>query len=114
MRVTGLGWLGVRTEAHGELTDMFSGVLGLEAHRPEPGMTVFDLDDGAQVEVFSPTHPGKDHFVTGPVAGFWVDDLPAATADLSRHGIPLLGERGTAWQHFRAPGGFVLELKARP
>lgn len=113
MQVTGLGWLGVRSAAHLELSGMLSDVLGLRPKHPEPGMTVFDLADGAQVEVFSPEYVGKEHFVTGPVAGFWVDDLPAATAELVRHGIPLLGEAGPSWQHFRAPGGLVLELKTR-
>lgn len=113
MHVTGLGWLGVRSAAHQELSGMLSDVLGLRAQHPEPGMTVFDLLDGSQVEVFSLAYPGKEHFVTGPVAGFWVDDLPTATAGLVRHGIPLLGEQGPSWQHFRAPGGLVLELKVR-
>ena len=114
MNVTGLGWLGIRSEAHQELAGLFTEVLGVRAHRPEQGMTVFDLADGATVEVFSPAYPGKDHFDTGLVAGFWVDDLPSAIDELLRHGIPLLGGRGTSWQHFRAPGGLVLELKGRP
>ena len=113
MQVTGMGWLGVRSAAHRELGEMFCHVLGLRAQHPEAGMTVFDLADGAQVEVFSPAYPGKEHFDSGPAAGFWVDDLPAATAALVRHGIPLLGAPSPSWQHFRAPGGLVLELKAR-
>ena len=44
----------------------------------EPGFWVFKLPDGRNVEVFGPAFPGKDHFSTGPVAGFAVRDLPAA------------------------------------
>ena len=113
MQVTGLGWVGIRTAEDAALSEMLVRVLGLRAQHPEPGMTVFDLADGAHVEVFSLAYPGKDHFSTGPVPGFWVDDLPAATAELVRHGVPLLGAPGPSWQHFRAPGGLVLELKAR-
>lgn len=113
MQVTGLGWLGMRTPDDAALTTMLTEVLGLTASHPEPHMTVLELADGAKVEVFGPGFPGKDHFVTGPVAGFWVDDLPGARAELARRGVPLLGEPGPSWQHFRAPGGFVLELLAR-
>ena len=113
MQASGLGWLGIRSTEHEAISALLSTVLGLGPQRPEEGMTVFDLADGSQVEVFDTAYPGKEHLVTGPVPGFWVDDLPAATAELVRHGVPLLGRPGPSWQHFRAPGGLVLELKAR-
>jgi len=113
VQASGLGWLGIRSTEHEAISALLSTVLGLGPQRPEEGMTVFDLADGSQVEVFDTAYPGKEHLVTGPVPGFWVDDLPAATAELVRHGVPLLGRPGPSWQHFRAPGGLVLELKAR-
>lgn len=113
MQVVGLGWLGIRSSADHALSEMLVDVLGLQAQHPEPGMTMFDLPDGSQVEVFSTGYAGKQHFTTGPVAGFWVQDLPAATVELVGRGIPLLGEPGPLWQHFRAPDGHVFELKER-
>jgi tetratricopeptide (TPR) repeat protein len=65
---------------------------------------------GQPVEVFAPSYPGKDHFVTGPVAGFAVADLDSATAELADAGVELLGGPGPSWQHFRAPDGNVYEL----
>ena len=63
------------------------------------------LDTGCPVEVFGSDYPGKEHFSTGPAAGFAVRDLPGAVGELRSAGIELLGEPGPAWQHFRGPGG---------
>ena len=78
MDVTGLGWCGTRTDHDKELAKFYTHVLGLQPVHAEPGFWVFKLPDGRNVEVFGPAFPGKDHFSTGPVAGFAVRDLPAA------------------------------------
>lgn len=44
-------------------------------------MWVFETEVGSRVEVFAPSYPGRDYFVTGPVAGFAVDDLDSATTE---------------------------------
>jgi len=62
--------------------------------------------------VFGPGYPGREHFDTGPVVGFAVEDLPSAVAELQAAGIELLGEPGPTWQHFRGPDGNVYELVA--
>lgn len=111
LRVSGLSWLGIRTPHHEAQVDFLRDVLGMALGHREPGMAAFDLADGSQVEVFAPGFPGKDHFATGPVAGFAVADLAAARAELQRRGVTLLGEPGPTWQHFRAPDGLVYELK---
>ena len=111
LHVFGLAWLGVRTSHHDAQAAFFEDVLGMSVGHREPGMTAFDLADGSQVEVFSPTFPGKSHFVTGPVAGFAVGDLDAARSRLHQRGFELLGTMGPSWQHFRAPDGNVYELK---
>lgn len=111
LHVSGLAWLGVRTSRHDEQASFFEDVLGMSVGHREPGMTALDLVDGSQVEVFSPTFPGKAHFVTGPVAGFAVRDLDAARSHLLQHGVEMLGTTGPSWQHFRAPDGNVYELK---
>jgi len=53
-----------------------------------------------------------EHYVTGPVIGFVVEDLDAARAELSDAGIELAGDLtwpssmpGYGWFHFRAPDG---------
>jgi len=112
MDIVGLGWLGTRTSRAAALVDFYSRVLGLRMAHEEPGFWVFTLPDGHNVEVFDVSHPGKNHFDTGPVAGFAVHDLAAAVAQLRTAGVELLGEPGPTWQHFRGPDGNVYELVA--
>jgi catechol 2,3-dioxygenase-like lactoylglutathione lyase family enzyme len=112
MHITGLGWCGTRTAHEQEQARFYEDVLGLPLVQAEPGMRVYELPDGRHVEIFSPDYPGKEHFDTGPVVGFAVDDLPAAVAELRAAGVELLGEPGPTWQHFRAPDGNIYELVA--
>ena len=54
-----------------------------------------------------------------PVAGFLVDDVDEARAELVRAGIAFIGpvaraEDGNAWSPFRAPDGHVYEITSRP
>jgi catechol 2,3-dioxygenase-like lactoylglutathione lyase family enzyme len=114
MEVMGLGWLGTRTRDAEALVDFYSRVLGLRLTHQEPGFWVFTLPDGSNVEVFGVEYGGKDHFDTGPVAGFAVRDLTAAVAELRAAGVELLGEPGPTWQHFRGPDGNVYEMVAAP
>jgi catechol 2,3-dioxygenase-like lactoylglutathione lyase family enzyme len=108
MEITGLGWLGTRTDRAEALADFYRRVLGLRETHTEPGFWVFTLPDGRHVEIFAE----KEHFDTGPVAGFAVRDLAAATEELRVAGVELLGEPGESWQHFRGPDGHVYELVA--
>lgn len=115
MRVLGLVWLGVCTEAYTPMRHFRTGVLGLPVVQEERDFLVTALPDGAAVEVFGPASPyRREHFDTGPVAGFLVEDLDTAGEELRAAGIELLGEPGsagdTAWAHFRAPDGNVYEL----
>lgn len=112
MEITGLGWVGTRTDRSSELAAFYENVLGLRPVHTEPGFWVFALPGGRNAEVFSPDYPGKSHFETGPVVGFAVRDLPAAVDELQAAGIELLGEAGPTWQQFRAPDGNVYELLA--
>jgi catechol 2,3-dioxygenase-like lactoylglutathione lyase family enzyme len=114
MEIIGLGWLGTRTRHASALADFYGKVLGLPLTHHEKGFWVFGLPDGRKVEVFDEDYPGKEHFGTGPVAGFAVDDLPAAVAELQAAGVELLGEPGPSWQHFRGPDGNVYELVTSP
>jgi len=67
------------------------------------------------VEVFGPGDTGHEHFDAGPVAGFLVDDVREARADLEAAGISFLSpvqesDDGAAWSHFRGPDGNVYEV----
>ena len=45
------------------------------------------LPDGGKVEVFGSDTAVNRHFTTGPVEGFLVDDIQAATAELRFPGV---------------------------
>ena len=62
------------------------------------------LPDGGKVEVFGPDTDVNRHFTTGPVAGFLIEDVQAATAELRSAGVEILYESGVddsgnAWVH---------------
>jgi catechol 2,3-dioxygenase-like lactoylglutathione lyase family enzyme len=117
--VRALGWAGTRTERFADTVAFFRDVLGLQVVHDVAHQVVFALPDGALVEVFGPGDPDHDHFATGPVVGFLVDDVAAARAHLEKAGVELLGPLhhgpapGEAWAHFRAPDGNVYEVMSR-
>jgi catechol 2,3-dioxygenase-like lactoylglutathione lyase family enzyme len=119
MRAHKLAWLGTRTDNPEATVEFFRSVLGLSVDHEEPGFVVLRLPDGAKVEVFGPGSDFNRHFTTGPVAGFLVDDVQAATAELAAAGVevvqaPVHDSRGNAWAHFRGPDGNLYELTQDP
>jgi len=114
MEVRGLVWAGVRTDRFAETLAFFADVLGLPLIEAAPDFAWSRLPDSSQFEIFGPGEGAHDHFTTGPVPEFLVDDLHAAAAELEAAGIELLGPiHGTdeqAWLHFRAPDGNVYGL----
>jgi predicted enzyme related to lactoylglutathione lyase len=119
MRVQRLAWLGIRTEADEELVEFFRNTLGLKLDHADENGSVFVLPAGGKVEVDGPQVADWQHFTTGPVPGFLVDDVAGATEELRRAGIPILSgpfvfENGVAWVHFRAPDGNVYGLTQGP
>jgi hypothetical protein len=115
MRVKAIAWLGTRTERFDEMREFFRELTGVPP-RDEQGLAVFDLASGDRIEVLDPA-AGEDYMVA-PVAGFLVDDVAAARAELESRGIEFLGPihsgAGSSWSHFRAPDGHVYELTALP
>ena len=98
-----------------------------DAWRPQINGVVRTIDtvarllraDGHDVEVFGPDSDVNRHFTTGPVAGFLVDDVDGAAAELRAAGAeillgPVADEHGNAWVHFRAPDGNVYEFTHDP
>src|SRR5512132_3795695 len=119
MRIVKLAWVGTRTDNAEPTVAFFRDVLGLRLELEEPGFWMLKLPDGSKVEVFGPDSPINRHFTTGPVAGFLVDDVQAATAELRSAGVEIVFESevddsGNAWVHFRAPDGNIYEFTQDP
>jgi catechol 2,3-dioxygenase-like lactoylglutathione lyase family enzyme len=119
MKIIKLAWVGTRTERAAETAGFFADTLGLQAAITAPDFWVLKLPDGAKVEVFGPRSPDNRHFLTGPVAGFLVDDVRAAAQELRAAGTeivhgPVDSEEGNAWVHFRAPDGNIYEFTQDP
>ena len=118
MKVKGLIWLGNRTAKFDEMRAFYQNVMGLSVTYQEPGFAVMDLPNGDRVEIFG-DESQYNTFYTHPVAGFLVDDITAARAEMESQGIEFIGpitftESGDAWSDFRAPDGFIYELTYNP
>jgi hypothetical protein len=118
MNIKGLVWLGTRTSAFQGMVNLYRDILRLKVVYQEPGFVVMDLPNGDRVEVFSEDSP-YNTFFAAPVAGFLVDDIASARAEMEAQGIEFIGpietaEDGNAWSHFRAPDGFIYELTYTP
>lgn len=118
MKVKGIAWLGTRTSKFEEMLQLYQNVMGMQLTQPEPGFAVMDLPNGDKVELFGDGSAYNMDF-THPVAGFLVDDIDSARAEMEAAGIEFFGpiertEGGYAWSHFRAPDGFLYELTYSP
>lgn len=118
--VEGLVWVGTRTERYAEMVEFYRDAMGLPIEHEEGEFALFRLPDGAKAEVFGPSDTEHEHFATGPVAGFLVDDVRGAREILEARGIEFIGPvhewspTGEAWSHFRAPDGNVYEITHAP
>lgn len=118
MNVKGIIWLGTRTPHFDAMLHLYRNVMGMQLSYQEPGFAVLDLPNGDKVELFGNESSYNLEF-THPVAGFLVDDIESARAELEAAGVEFLGpiERtgdGYAWSHFRAPDGFLYEITYSP
>jgi catechol 2,3-dioxygenase-like lactoylglutathione lyase family enzyme len=119
MQIIKLAWVGTRTDNAEPTVAFFRDVLGLSLELDRPGFWMLTLPDGSKVEVFGPDSDVNRHFTTGPVAGFLVDDVHVATAELRAAGVEIpyesgVDDSGNAWVHFRAPDGNIYELTQDP
>ena len=123
MQVIRIGWLGTRTAQFDETARFFGDVMGLARIHSEPNFAMFGLPSGSRdyVEVFGSAKGDAgfeaEHYTTGPVPGFLVQDLDEARAELAAAGIELLGDitwarsrPGYGWFHFRGPDGSVYAM----
>jgi hypothetical protein len=114
MKIKGIIWLGTRTDQFSQMNDFCRDLLGLKPTLLEPDFAIFDFPNGDRLEIFGPEESANS-FMTHPVAGFLVDDIVAARAEMEAKGTefigPIEGETDEyKWTHFRAPDGFVYEL----
>ncbi|MFL6221525.1 MAG: VOC family protein [Actinomycetes bacterium] len=107
MRVKRIGWAGTRTSEYTAMVAFLQTVLGLTTSQEGSDFAAFQLPEGGTFEVFGPADQDHEHFSTGPVVGFVVDDLTGAVRELLGG---QMDERGGGWRHFRAPDGNVYEL----
>jgi catechol 2,3-dioxygenase-like lactoylglutathione lyase family enzyme len=111
---SGIGFVGFRTDRFDAMVALFRDLLGLAVIREAPGATWFRLGADAELHVYADTDPDHAFFTTGPVVGLLVDDLDATRARLEADGLEMLTEiertETSAWCHFRAPDGTVLEI----
>lgn len=118
MNVKGIVWLGTRTSQFDAMLNMYHNMMGLPITHQKSGFVVMELPNGDLVEIFADDSPFNTFF-THPVAGFLVDDIAAARAEMESQGIEFIGpiegeESGYSWTHFRAPDGFIYELTYSP
>ena len=96
----------------------FRDVLGLPLVDEGPDAASARLPDSSKFELFGPNDSDHDHFDSGPVPEFLVDDVMEAAAELEAAGATLLGppqQLGQEqWVHFRAPDGNVYGLTSSP
>jgi hypothetical protein len=124
VQVRGIRWVGVETARVSLMRSFAIEVLGLRVVGEDTEQFVeLAMGDGAKLALFGSAAVGNSPrlFESNPVvAGFLVDDIEAARDELaSTPNVELLGELrvlpgGYAWQHFRAPDGYVYELTADP
>jgi catechol 2,3-dioxygenase-like lactoylglutathione lyase family enzyme len=119
MRVKGIVWVGAATEDLAASASFFSSILGLEVLTNVPGFVRLTTENGDRIELFGPDSAEHDELGTGPVAGFWVDDLDEAHSELLKantDGVTdfYTGPDGHRWFYFRDPGGVFYELCEHP
>jgi catechol 2,3-dioxygenase-like lactoylglutathione lyase family enzyme len=118
MKVHGLVWAGVRTDRFEETVRFFRDVLGMPLVDAGTDFAWSELPDSSKFEVFGPHDSDHDHFDSGPVPEFLVDDVAEAAAELEAAGVTLLGpprrSGDESWLHFRAPDGNVYGLTSSP
>lgn len=118
MKVQGLVWVGTRTDRFDATVAFFRDVLGVPLDVVSSGFAWSRMPNTSQLEIFDSSDREHQHFTTGPVPEFLVDDLAAAMAELRDAGVEILGKpvmrENEGWLHFRAPDGNVYGLTTGP
>jgi predicted enzyme related to lactoylglutathione lyase len=117
MSVLGIVWLGAVTEDLESSCKFFEDVMRLHfVHRCEKDHAIYRCDNGDYVALYGPLSDRKSLFTTGPVAGFRVNNIAAARAEMEAKGVtflgPIMATDGNRWKylHYLGPDGRVYEL----
>ena len=112
--MSGVGFIGFRTDRFEAMVALFRDRIGLHIIREAPGATWFRLGEDAELHVYAASDADHAFFTTGPVVGLRVEDVEATRAALEADGLEMLTEiertQTAAWCHFRGPDGTVLEI----
>ena len=119
MQVKGIIWVGSVAEDLNATAAFFAQHLGMTITDEVPGFTRLAIQNGDRVELFGPNSVEHDHLDTGPVAGFWVEDIEEAQRELQNAGVDGVtelehGSDGHRWFYFQAPDGRFYELCEHP
>jgi catechol 2,3-dioxygenase-like lactoylglutathione lyase family enzyme len=112
MRITGITFVGTRTDARPAMAEFLRDVLRLTPAPPTEGMDaeVFGLPDGSSFAVTSGVPPDEDD----RTLGFSVDGIEEARQALEAAGVWTDDEVAVndrfRYLHFRAPDGQLYEL----
>ncbi len=115
MEIERISWLGSATDDRHAMTEFFRDRLGMKVTVDVSGFTRLTTANGDRIEFFGPDSVEHDQLDTGPVAGFLVEDVAAARAELVEAGVSSCTEiehsnDGHQWFYFRAPDGNFYEL----
>jgi catechol 2,3-dioxygenase-like lactoylglutathione lyase family enzyme len=118
MQIKGLVWAGTRTMNFDGMLAFCRDVLGMKQGHIETEFAALTMPNGDRFEIFGAGCP-YNTFMTHPVVGFLVDDLPSARAEFEQRGVEFIEpiqklKNGNAWCHFRAPDGFLYSLNYFP
>jgi len=94
----GVGFVGFRTDRFDAMVTLFRDRIGLLTIRQAPGANWFQLGTDAELHVYADTDADHAFFTFGPVVG-----LRVMLTETQR-------SADSAWCHFRAPDGTVLEI----
>ena len=75
MQVKGIIWVGIAVDDREGTARFFADHLGLEVTTEVKGFTQLTASNGDRMELFGPDSVEHGQLDTGPVAGFWVDDV---------------------------------------
>ena len=119
MKIKGIIWVGSASDDRDGTAAFFSEHFGMEITTNIPGFTRLVAGNGDLLEIFGPDSNEHAYLDTGPVAGFWIDDIDEAHAELTEANVDGLtdmerGPDGHRWFYFRAPDGNFYELCEHP
>jgi len=90
MKVTGLGWMGTKTQQFDRMNTFYRDVLNLDVLSIDDRSGRFKLHDGTEVHVYGSKDEHHEFFGSGPVVAFEVDNFAVARSRLLGAGIELI------------------------